>query len=100
MLIDFSRKKKLSWVIPHKTLVTERHDGESVIEGVERRFLSLASQHMPKDEDRLTLTLDTEILQGSLGSTGTGELTGRAGSNPRHTRPCCKNITDRDLSID
>lgn len=100
MLIEFSRKEELSWVIPHKPLVTELDHGESVVEGFERRFLSFSSKHMPKDKDRLTFTLDAEILQCSLGGSGTSELTGRAGSDPRHTGPCCKNITDRDLIID
>ena len=100
MLIDFRGKKELSWVVPHKPLVTELHHGESIVEGFERRFLSFASKHMPKDKNRLPLPLDAEIPQCSLGNSGTGELTGRAGPNPRHTRPCCKNITDRDLIID
>jgi hypothetical protein len=62
VLIDFSRKKELSRVIPHKALITELHHGESVVEGFEHRFLSFASKHMPKDKDRLALTLDVEIF--------------------------------------
>jgi hypothetical protein len=62
VLIEFSRKEELSWVIPDQPLVTELDQGESVVEGFERRFLSFASQHMPKDKDRLTFTLDAEIL--------------------------------------
>lgn len=62
MHIDFRREKELARVIPHKALVTKLHHGKSVVEGFERRFLSFASKHMPKDDNRLALTLDTEIL--------------------------------------
>jgi hypothetical protein len=85
MLINFRRKKELSWVVPHKALVTELHHGESIVEGFERRFLSFASKHMPKDHNRLAFTLDTEVLQRSLRGSDASELTGRAGTNPRHT---------------
>ena len=87
MLIDFSGKEKLSRVIAHESLIAEFHNGQSVVEGFKDCFLSFASEHMPKDKDRLALTLDTEILQRSLRDIGAGELTGGARSNPWHNDP-------------
>jgi|SRR6185437_2157100 len=87
MLIDFSGKKKLTRVIAHESLIAELHNGQPVVEGFKDCFLSFASEHMPKDEDRLALTLDTEILQRSLRDIGAGESTDRACSNPRHNDP-------------
>jgi len=87
MLIDFSGEEKLSRVIAHESLIAEFHNGQSVVEGFKDCFLSFASEHMPKDKDRLALTLDTEILQRSLRDIGAGEPTGGACSNPRHTNP-------------
>jgi hypothetical protein len=46
--------------------ISELHNGQPIIEGLEGRFLPFASEHMSKDEDRLALTLDMEILQRSL----------------------------------
>ncbi|CUS31361.1 hypothetical protein COMA2_10062 [Candidatus Nitrospira nitrificans] len=85
VLIDFGGKKELSGVIAHEYLITELHNGQPVVEGFERRFLPFASEHMPKDKDRLALALDTKFFQRSLGGSGAGELTGGAGSDPRHS---------------
>jgi hypothetical protein len=100
VLIDFGGKKEFSRVITHKPLVPEPHNGQPVIEAFKGRFLPFPSEHMPKDEDRLALTLDPKILQRALGGGGTSKLTGGAGSNPRHTEPSCKNLIDQDLITD
>ncbi len=95
MFIDFGRKKELLRVVPQESLITELHDGEPIVEGFKEGFMTFASEHMPKDKNRLPLPLDTELLQRSLGGSGTGKLTGGAGSNPRHMRPYYERITDR-----
>jgi len=87
MLIDFSRKEELLRVIARESFIAEFHNGQSVIEGFKDCFLSFASEHMPKDKDRLALTLDTEILQRSLRDIGASESTGGACSNPWHNNP-------------
>jgi len=87
MLINFSGKQELSRVIAHESLIVKLHNGQPVVEGFKSCFLPFASEHMPKDKDGLALPLDTEILQRSLRGIGAGELTGGAGSNPRHHDP-------------
>jgi hypothetical protein len=66
VLVDFSGEKELTWIIPSMALIIELHNGQPIIEGFKDGFLPFASEHMSKDEDRLALTLDTEILQRSL----------------------------------
>ena len=87
MLINFSGKQELSRVITHESFIVELHHGQPVVEGFKGCFLLFASEHMAKDKDGLPLTLDTEILERSLRGIGAGELTGGAGSNPRHDDP-------------
>jgi hypothetical protein len=65
-LVDFSGEKELTRIIPSMALIIEPHNGQPIIEGFKGGFLTFASEHMSKDEDRLALTLDTEILQRSL----------------------------------
>ncbi len=87
MLIDIGGKKELAWVIAHETLIAELHDGQPVVGRFEGGFLPFALEHMPKNKNRLPLTLDAESFQRSLRGIGSGELTGVAGSNPRHNNP-------------
>lgn len=76
VLIDFGRKQELLRIIPHEPLIAELHDSEPVVEVLKDGFLSLASEHMSQDKNRLPLALDAKVLQGSLGTRGPGELTG------------------------
>lgn len=100
LLIDFSGKKEFLRVIAYKSLITELHNGQPIVEGFKGGFLPFATEHVPKDKDRLALTLDAEILQRSLGNSDPRELTGRAGSNPRHTGPIAKISPTADLTTD
>jgi hypothetical protein len=87
MLIDFSGKQELSRVIDHESFNAELHNGQTIVEGFKGCLLPLASEYMPEDKDRLTLTLDPDLLQRSLGGIGAGELTGGTCSNPWHNDP-------------
>lgn len=99
VFIDFGGKKELVRVVPQEFLITELHNGEPVVESFKECFLTFASEHMPEDKNRLALPLDTELLQRSLGGSGTGKLTGGAGSNPRHIDLTAR-TSDCDLNID
>lgn len=92
--IYFCGEEKLDRIVSQNRAIGELDHGQTIIEDLKRRFLSLAFCNMAEHENRLALAFGPEVFQQALSCSGACKpfsLTTGIGSDDRHGSGHCQN---------